>query len=148
MPQPQNSNRFIFHADDDPDDRLLFADAVDELDLHIRVAQAADGGQLLQCLSSSRAEVPELLFLDINMPGRSGFDCLRELRAAGSAFEGLRIIMLSTSRSSENIELSYALGADLYAVKPATYQELKKLLAGVFMIDWSTFARDRKGFII
>ncbi|WP_125721134.1 response regulator [Flavobacterium ustbae] len=148
MPELQNFHKFIFHADDDEDDRLLFLDAVDELDLRIRVGQAADGQQLLQCLSGSGAEMPELLFLDINMPGKNGFDCLREIKGADGLFSGLKIIMLSTSRNPENIELSYALGADLYAVKPATFQELKKLLWAVFMIDWSAFARDKKGFIL
>ncbi|WP_125721047.1 response regulator [Flavobacterium ustbae] len=148
MLQLKNFHKFIFHADDDEDDRLLFLDAVDELDLHIRVGQAADGGQLLQFLRGSGAEMPELLFLDINMPGKNGFECLREIKGAGAPFGCLKIIMLSTSRNPENIDLSYALGADLYAVKPATFQELKKLLWAVFMIDWSAFARDKKRFIL
>lgn len=148
MPQPQNSRRIICHADDDEDDRMLFMDAVSELDLEIKVKQAEDGQQLLHSLYQAASEIPELLFLDINMPGKNGLECLKEIRNAGGAFSDLKVIMLSTSSSQYSMDASYELGADFYAVKPGTYKELKMLLEGILNIDWSTFARDKKRFLL
>lgn len=130
MPQ-YNSFKTIYHADDDEDDRLLFAEALDELGLSIIVHQAADGQKLLDILPPSSEQLPEIIFLDINMPGRSGFECLQELRKREGALSAVKVVMLSTSGSPENIARSFELGADLYAVKPSTFQGLKELLWGI-----------------
>lgn len=128
--------KVIFHADDDEDDRLLFMDAVAELDLAVRVRQAEDGQKLLNILHSSTLEVPEIVFMDINMPGKNGFQCLEEIRSAKECLNRLRIIMLSTSSSPENIKRSFELGADLYAVKPSSFAGLKEMLYEILVSDW------------
>lgn len=148
MSKPENFHKIIYHADDDEDDRMLFMDAVDELGLKFKVKQAENGQQLLHSLYHAASEIPELLFLDINMPGKNGLECLQEIRTGAVPFNGLKVIMLSTSKSSYSIDRSYELGADFYAVKPDTYQELKKLLLDILSIDWITFARDKTGFLL
>lgn len=148
MLQQQNSRKIIYHADDDEDDRLLFMDAVSELDLDINVVQAEDGHQLLNTLYQAVLPIPEMLFLDINMPGKNGLECLKEIKNTGGAFNDLRVIMLSTSSSDYSIDTSYQLGADFYAVKPGSYQELKKLLLDIFMTDWKIFTRSKAEFLL
>lgn len=139
MTEQKNTHKIIFHADDDEDDRLLFMDAVSDLNPAVRVKQAEDGQKLLNILHSSPLEVPEMLFLDINMPGKDGFQCLEEIRGSKGRLNSLRIIMLSTSSSSssaENIKRSFELGADLYAVKPSSFAGLKELLYDILASDW------------
>jgi DNA-binding NarL/FixJ family response regulator len=148
MLQTRNFHKIIYHADDDEDDRMLFMDAVSELDLAIKVNQAEDGQQLLHSLYQAMSEIPELLFLDINMPGKNGLECLKEIRAGAMPFKALKVIMLSTSKSEYSIDKSYELGTNFYAVKPGTYQELKKLLLDIFSIGWSTLARDKTRFLL
>ncbi|UUW08662.1 response regulator [Flavobacterium plurextorum] len=138
----------IFIADDDEDDRLLFLDAVQDLDLPASVTAAQDGRELLEILLQDAAPVPEIIFLDINMPCKSGFDCLEEIRNAEGKLKNVKIIMLSTSRSPENINLSYELGADLYAVKPSSFEGLKNLLKTIFSMDWSLARQDDKHFVL
>ncbi|WP_260850246.1 response regulator [Flavobacterium anhuiense] len=123
-------------ADDDEDDRMLFADALQELDVPIELKQAPDGLRLLDMLYQAVLELPEIIFLDINMPGRSGFECLKEIKNAEGGLSGVKVVMLSTSSTPENIEFSYALGADLYAVKPSSFQSLKELLYHILTMDW------------
>lgn len=148
MLQQNNTHKVIFHADDDEDDRMLFSDAVLELDLAVKVKQVEDGQKLLDVLHSTTLEIPEIVFLDINMPGKNGFECLKEIRNAADHLNQLRIIMLSTSRSNENIGLSYELGADFYAVKPSTFQGLKKMLSHIITLDWSISTRNKKEFLL
>jgi CheY-like chemotaxis protein len=136
MLQQQNSHKIIYLADDDEDDRMLFLDAIEELSLPILVNALEDGQQLLNTLYQTTVSLPEIIFLDINIPGKNGFECLEEIRNSESPFSAIKVIMLSTSRSDENINLCYELGADFYAVKPSTFQGLKKLLKDIMERDW------------
>jgi len=147
MLEQQNSAKIIYHADDDEDDRLLFTDAVDELGLPVKVHQAADGQALLDILFHKAGQLPDIIFLDINMPGKNGFECLEELRAGGGPLSEVKVVMLSTSGTPENINRSFELGADLYAVKPSTFQGFKTLLQEVITLDWTNF-KNRQNFLL
>jgi CheY-like chemotaxis protein len=147
MFQQQNSTKIIYHADDDEDDRLLFIDALDELNLPVKVHQVEDGQTLLDVLFRKAGQLPEIVFLDINMPGKNGFECLEELRAGAGQLSGVKVVMLSTSGNPENINRSFELGADLYAIKPSTFQGFKTLLQDIITLDWTSF-KNRQNFLL
>ncbi|WP_163397348.1 response regulator [Flavobacterium fluviatile] len=148
MSKLKNFQKVIVIADDDEDDRLLFFDAVEDLKLPVAVEAACDGQELLNTLDSSLERLPDMIFLDINMPIKNGFDCLEEIRSRDGGLKKVRIIMLSTSKSPHNIELSYKLGADFYAVKPSSFQGLKNLLQKVFEMDWNSVQKSSSKFLI
>lgn len=148
MSEAFNSHKNIFLADDDEDDRMLFMEALGDLEFPAMVNMAVDGVELLDMLFQNAQQLPDIIFLDINMPGKNGFECLREIRSSGGRLKEVRIIMLSTSRSPENIDLSYELGADLYAVKPSTFQALKELLLKIFQMDWSSVQKQTGKFLL
>lgn len=148
MSKLHKSQKVIFIADDDEDDRMLFLDAVEDLDLPAAVEAACDGQELLHVLDKSKDRVPDMIFLDINMPIKNGFDCLAEIRSREDALKKVKIIMLSTSKNADNIELCYKLGADFYAVKPSSFQRLKDLLQKVFEIDWSSIQKSSNRFLL
>lgn len=148
MSDAANSPKNIFLADDDEDDRMLFMDAVCDLELSVLVSAATDGAELLEMLSQNLHKLPEIIFLDINMPGKTGFECLKEIRSADGKLKTVRIVMLSTSKSPENIDLCYELGADFYAVKPSTFEGLKNLLLKIFNMDLQATKRQEKLFLL
>ncbi|MFD2941802.1 response regulator [Flavobacterium notoginsengisoli] len=145
MAQQQNLEQIIYMAKDDEDDRLLFLEAAAELEIPVRVVQTADGNELLEALKKTEC-LPDVIFLDINMPCCNGFVCLKEIRSAEGDLRRVKIIMLSTSSSSIHIQISYKFGGDYYAVKPGTYQGLRELLEKV-LNDFESLKKDMKKFL-
>ncbi|WP_026776738.1 response regulator [Polaribacter sp. Hel_I_88] len=122
-------------ADDDEDDRLFFTEAFEELKINTRVSTFNDGVFLMDYFNSKDAILPEVLFLDLNMPRKSGLDCLKELRA-NQKFKDIAIAIYSTSSSEEDVENTFVLGANIYIKKPSDFKSLKKVLSDVVTLNW------------
>jgi CheY-like chemotaxis protein len=71
---------YIVLADDDEDDRLLFTEAFEELKIDTRVDTFKDGVELMNYLNKEDSILPSILFLDLNMPKKSGIECLKEIK--------------------------------------------------------------------
>lgn len=134
--EKQNSQRYIYLADDDPDDRELFVEALQEADPSVIITQAEDGMQLMQIIDTITEPLPEVLFLDINMPGMSGFECLEKIRRQEGNIRKINIIILSTSNDPTVIEKALELGATFYAVKPNKFDVLRTFVKDVLQTDW------------
>ncbi|MFQ6601926.1 response regulator [Flavobacterium sp. C3NV] len=144
-----NSQRFIYLADDDSDDREFFADAVLEIDPDVILKQVPDGMHLMDSLLAlSLSELPEFIFLDINMPGKSGLECLAEIRSCEGVLKKVNIVMLSTSSDPENIQKASELGATFYAVKPSCFERLKSLLEEVLSMNLVGTVSEKKKFLL
>lgn len=125
----------IVLADDDEDDRLLFTDAFDELKINTKVQTFNDGVYLMDYLNSEEAVLPNMLFLDLNMPRKSGIECLNEIKQ-NSKLKDIVIAIYSTSASDEDVEDTFVLGANIYIKKPSDFSTLKKVLSDVVTINW------------
>jgi CheY-like chemotaxis protein len=134
MKAPSPKYLSVLLADDDDDDRLLFHDAILEIDAKVDLQMVKTGEELMQYLLTSAVFLPEILFLDLNMPGKNGFDCLEEIRRDRTLRE-LFVIIYSTTTSPREIEEVFTLGADLFVSKPNSFTGLKKLLAQLLTID-------------
>ena len=122
-------------ADDDEDDRLFFSEAFEELKIKTRVNTFNDGVYLMDYFNSEDAILPQVLFLDLNMPRKSGLECLKELRA-DDKFKDIAIAIYSTSSSEEDVENTFVLGANIYIKKPSDFKSLKKVLSDVVTLNW------------
>ncbi|MGV3696873.1 response regulator [Flavobacterium sp.] len=125
----------IILADDDEDDRMLFTDAFDELKINTKVNTFNDGVELMDYLNSPNAILPNVLFLDLNMPKKNGIECLYEIKK-DSKFSEIAIAIFSTSSSEEHIEETFVQGANIYIKKPSDFTTLKKVLSEVVTINW------------
>lgn len=143
-----NVQRHIYLADDDRDDRDFFADAILEIDPEIVLKQSPDGMHLMDSLSDlSKKKLPEFIFLDINMPGKSGLECLEEIRKCEN-LRDVNVIMLSTSRDPDNIRQTFDKGATFYAVKPTSYEKLKSLLKYILTINLISEQAKNRNFLL
>jgi CheY-like chemotaxis protein len=132
-------------ADDDPDHAFLFRHVLKQVDPEKKLLIVKDGEELLNLLHE---HVPDLLFLDLNMPCKNGFDCLKEIRNQPD-MQDLPIVVYSSSTHMYDIQKCYSHKADLYMVKPFNSVHLKNALESVLKMDWweNTKADQRFYFI-
>lgn len=119
--------RHILLADDDKDDQLLFKESLEELSLSTHVEIVQNGEQLMQLLNDEKEQLPDILFLDLNMPRKNGFICLSEIKRT-ERLKRLPVIIFTTSYEPEIVNLLYKKGAQYYIRKPNDFEQLKKVI--------------------
>ena len=77
--------------------------------------------------------LPDILFLDLNMPRKNGLECLREIKQ-NEAYKNLPVIIFSTSLDRDIVDLVYEKGAFHYIRKPGEFAKLKKVIASALRI--------------
>ena len=124
----------VLLAEDDEDDIHLFKTVLAELNHNIPVTVATDGNLLMAFLNQATI-LPEMIFLDLNMPYKNGFECLREIRG-NEKWNSIKIFVLSTSAQPQHIEKAYKGGADLYLSKPTSYTQFKNMVEKCLVNNW------------
>ncbi|MXN91134.1 response regulator [Flavobacterium sp. Sd200] len=117
----------VYLCDDDPDDRELFQNALQQISPDLLLTASGDGEELLLQLYDSFSSLPDIIFLDINMPGKDGLETLREIKSHLHLYN-IPVVIYSTSSQSDTVHATYSLGAKSYLVKPDSFNVLKKAL--------------------
>ena len=125
----------ILLADDDEDDRLFFNDAFKEINIKTQVRFVNDGVELMNHLTENTNQLPHILFLDLNMPGKNGIECLMEIKRMNQ-LQNIAIAIYSTSSSEQDIEDTFVRGANVYIKKPSDFKTLKKILGDIIKVNW------------
>lgn len=123
----------VLLADDDPDDRNFFEEAIKQLDFDSKVTTVENGRELLEYLETS--DLPHIIFLDLNMPILNGLETLKKLKQI-QKYNNIAVAIYSTSSANKDIEDTLANGANCYIVKPNDFQELKNTLKYVLSLQW------------
>lgn len=139
----------IFYADDDEDDFLFFNDAIEKISTDkkppISLHLHKNGESLLENIKKNRVK-NGVVFLDINMPKKSGFKLLEEIRSEVE-IKQVPVIMYSSSYNDSSMELSYNLGANFFVVKPHNFHDLISMINRILNIDWKRHKVDLENFI-
>lgn len=128
-----NKTIHILIADDDEDDRYMTEQAFIEGKLHNSLSFVQDGEELMNYLlhkngyDDSNAPTPGIILLDLNMPKKDGRECLKEIKS-NEKLKHIPTIILTTSKSEQDIFRSYNLGVNSFIVKPVTFGELVKII--------------------
>lgn len=117
----------ILHADDDIDDCDFFKKALEALPIPTELTTVHDGEELMNFLSENTEHLPHLLFLDINMPRKNGYECLSEIKK-NDKLKNLPVVMFSTSNSQDKVSILFKKGADIYIHKPGSFAQLVQLI--------------------
>ena len=141
----KSSCRQILLVDDDHDDLMIFSLALSELDIPTEILYA-EGYQTLMKFMENPKTIPQIIFLDINMPGYDGMDCLKLIKSSRD-FDSIPIVMYSTSSNPKTITESRLNGASLYLVKPTSFERIKSLLNKILTINWAGFLRNADRFV-
>ena len=114
-------------ADDDADDCSFFKEALEDLPISATLSTVNDGVELMNFLASEADNLPDILFLDLNMPLKSGLECLFEIKF-NDKLKHIPVVIFSTSFDKEVVDLLYKNGAHYYIRKPGEYCKLKKII--------------------
>ena len=124
----------ILIADDDEDDCMLAHEALIESHLQHELHVVKDGEELMDYLyrrgkftNLENASLPGLILLDLNMPKKDGREALKEIKS-NPTFKHIPVVILTTSKAAEDIQLSYSLGANSFIIKPVTFASLVEVM--------------------
>jgi len=123
----------ILLADDDMDDRIFFDKALQEIPVITSLHTVNNGEELMEYLTKTEDRLPDVLFLDLSMPRKTGFECLAEIKE-NDKFKKLTVIMFSTSftRGTEledNLKTTLSrMGAQEYIRKPGDFAEYRSVI--------------------
>jgi CheY-like chemotaxis protein len=137
-------SKSILLVEDDADDRMLFTDALNELtsDVQLKTASHCDDG--IDSLIKPQDDLPDVVVMDINMPGKNGLECLEDIRN-NARLKKLPVVILSTDTDEDVIKDAYRRGANFYISKPNSFQGLKREVQKIISTDWRTYKSGRVG---
>ncbi|HEX8562679.1 MAG TPA: response regulator [Flavobacterium sp.] len=132
----------IFYADDDQDDIFVFTEAAEDIDAHVEVFLM--GESMLDAMYNPPPQ-PTIVFVDLNMPEKSGYELIREIKSS-PFFKDIPVVVLSTANDHKTITLAKRTGADYFITKPNSLPELKKAVKHTLDIDWKNNKPTTAGF--
>ncbi|MFI5220465.1 MAG: response regulator [Bacteroidia bacterium] len=140
---------YVLLAEDDEDDCSLFEEAFSELNLSLELKMVRNGVELFQFLEKPGHQLPQLIFLDINMPLKNGFQCLGEMKQ-NNRLKQIPVIIYSTTYHNNDVNHAYQNGAYYYVRKPNSFNELKKIIQKVLVNNWAgnLFQPSREKFLV
>ena len=122
----------ILLADDDADDRYFFEKALKELSIEANFKTVSDGERLMDHLMKNTEDLPDVLFLDLNMPRKNGSECLAEIKGS-EKLKQIPVILCSTSLGNDFANSLYQTGAHYYLHK-CDFSDLKKSIQKILSL--------------
>ena len=114
-------------AEDDEEDVDIFKQVLTDLAINVNLEVAANGIELMKMLEDASI-LPELIFLDLNMPIKNGMLCLQEIKG-NHRWKNIKVVIVSTSSHQDQMKTAYEKGADFYMIKATRYTDFKNAVA-------------------
>ncbi|MEP6646700.1 MAG: response regulator [Saprospiraceae bacterium] len=117
----------ILLADEDLDNCSLFKKALDIVPLVTQLTIVSDGVQLMEFLYENSKKLPHVLFIDINIPLKTGFECLSEIKQTEN-LKDIPVVMFSNANSPDTVNTLFKNGADIYIRMPDNFADLVQII--------------------
>ncbi len=139
----------VLLVDDDRDDYLIFKSALEHQVFRTHLERVSSGDGLFELLADQNATWPHVIFLDINMIGKNGYDCLLEMKES-KRLDKIPIVIYSTCYEEFVADVLYDMGANFYIKKPAEFTNVRKLIekALCFVTENEHYSPTRKNFVL
>ena len=132
------NDKKIMLVDDDAICNLISKKTLERMGIDSEITVALNGAEAMDILNEIAQQpdsYPDIIFLDLNMPVKNGIECLKEIRN-DSKLDKLPIIVYTTSDNPRDIDTCYDLKANLYVVKPTSFESIIKTLKKIINIDF------------
>jgi CheY-like chemotaxis protein len=129
----------IMIIDDDADDRMLFEEALSEIDNSLNFVPASSCEMAMEQLDVPVEYLPQFIFLDLNMPSMNGWQCLSKIRKM-EHLKNVPVIIYSTSQSPDNHDKIKSLKSTYFLAKPSKYRDLVNAIRIVIHGNWDKLA--------
>ncbi|MFC1585433.1 response regulator [Fibrobacterota bacterium] len=136
----QNTEHFeIVMIEDDPGDADLTREILEQTALPINLTVMEDGSKAIAHLRKKSVPAPDLILLDLNLPGNDGLEILSEIKT-DSGLRSVPVIILTTSTAENDVAKSYSLGCNSYLSKPVGLMEFSRMIKSI-MDYWLVLVR-------
>ena len=121
---------------------MVFTSALDTLDISVNYETAKDGISGLELITDKLLFFPDYIFLDLNMPGMTGFQLLEQLKKT-PVIRTIPVIIYTTSNNQRDIDTAFRLGAYGFICKPSKFNELQSILREILTEKVMTFSSEK-----
>lgn len=139
----------VILADSDEENQIVFKSIFKDLKIDVRIQNMYNGADLLEYLNNDESLVPEILFMNYDIPGKNSLECLEEIKM-DFRFSNMTVAAYSDHLSEEETEGFFIKGGNVFINKPVEYKALKKVLSEVIAISWQyhTSGLNKDNFIM
>jgi CheY-like chemotaxis protein len=107
--------------------------ALEALTITTTLTTVVDGEKLMAYLNEDMQQLPDVIFLDLNMPRKNGFECLSEIND-NQKLKQVPVIIFSTSFEQDVVKMLYKNGAKYFIRKPSEFVQFKKIIQQIFTL--------------
>lgn len=136
------SQHFVLMAEDDPDDRLLYEEALRKSNFNVAYHISADGIELMNFLKEKGNPRPSIILVDLRMPGMNAHEIIAAVKA-DPELRTIPVVVLTGSNQEDEVRKVYAEGAKGYVLKPNAFEALVNTLNEIFRYWFSVVTLPR-----
>lgn len=125
----------IVLAERDTEYQEIFQEALEEMSIQGTLTIVNDGKELMDKLKSAQSPMFNVVVLDMNIPKKSGIQCLREIRK-DHKWNNTFSVVLTSDKNRNQAEKAYRAGANLFMTKPESYHDYMETVRKIFTSEW------------
>lgn len=139
----------ILLADDNSDDRDIFGEVLNEMPVSVEFNSVPGGEELLNYLSVHEKELPDVVFLDLNMPKINGYECLKKIRN-NEKLKDLPVVICTVSRDKKDVDKTFKGDANFFIEKSYKFSDfVTAVKRAVNLVAEKHFAKpQRENFVL